>query len=357
MEKELHSADIYIGLDILDLIDSLPFYAMLVDEHHYIILANRAVQTYLELDPKEIVGRYCPKVVHGIDEPFYGCPLEEAVKTGQSVEREVLDEKSGRWLGSAIYPTGSFTRDGRKVFFHMVVDITDRKEAEEQLRLSHERLRSLSAHLESVREEERKKIAHDLHDETSQVVASLNAYLEAAIGKLPANSNETRALLRKAQDSSIQILDQLHKLIYELRPTIIDDFGLVAAIKWLIENSLEVAGINVVFKVIRQEKRLSTELKTAIFRVVQEAINNILKHANARNVIISFHFKKNAIRIRIKDNGAGFDVEKAINSKDRPRGLGIVGMKERIELFEGTFKINSSCAVGTEINIEIPLTE
>ena len=153
----------------------------------------------------------------------------------------------------------------------------------------------------------------------------------------------------------MQILDQIHKLIYELRPTILDDFGLVAAIRWLIENSLEVAGINIDFKAIRQERRLPPELKIAIFRVVQEAINNILRHANARNVIVSFRFEKSAIRIGVKDDGTGFDVENAINSKDRPRGLGIVGMKERIELFDGTFEIHSSHVGGTEIDIEIPL--
>ncbi len=344
-----------IGLNILDIQDALPFYVLLVDEDHHIWQANQAVRTQLGVDPKDIIGKYCPKVIHGVDGPFDGCPLEEAAKAGQVVERDLLDPKSGRWLRSGIYPTKGLTPNGKRLFFHMVLDITDRKQAEEQLKVSHERLRSLSAHLETVREEERKKIAHDLHDETSQLLASLNAYVEAAIGKLPADSKEVRALLQKAQVSSIQILDQLHRLIYELRPTIIDDFGLVTAIEWLIENSLEVKGINVDFKVIRQERSLPSELKTAIFRVIQEAINNIVRHANARNVIVSLQFKRSALKIVIEDDGTGFDVEKAIDSKDRPRGLGLVGMKERIELFDGTFNIYSSQVGGTRITIELPL--
>ena len=352
----MNSIDINIKLHILNLIDSLPFYVLLVDEYHHIILANKAVQTHLGLGPEEIVGKYCPKVVHGIDGPFHGCPLEESLKMSKAVEREVFDEISGRWIISAIYPTGAFTRDRRKIFFHMVTDITERKKAEEQLKVSRERLRSLSKHLESVREEERKKIAHDLHDETSQVVASLNAYLEAAISKLPANSNDARVLLKKAQSCSAQILDQLHRMILELRPTILDDLGLVAAARWLADNIMGAAGVTVNFKTLGRERRLSPQLEATLFRVIQEAVTNIARHAHAKNARVSLHFKKSAIEVHVGDDGRGFDVDEAISSKDRPRGLGLLGMKERVELTNGTLSIRSHpSSDGTRIDIKIPL--
>jgi signal transduction histidine kinase len=352
-----HLTDTGIGLDLLDFQDGLPFYVMLVDEDHRILQANNAVRTHLEVERKDILGHLCTKIVHGIDGPFEGCPLEGAVAAGgeKIIERDVFDPRSGCWLRSGIYPTNAFTSNGKRIFFHMVLDITDRKQAEEQLKASHERLRNLTAHLELVREEERKKIAHDLHDETSQLLASLNAYIEAAVGKLPNKATEIKGLLQKAQKSSIQILDELHKMVHELRPTIIDDFGLGAAIKWLIENSLEVGAINVDFRVLGKERTLSSELKTAIFRVVQEAINNILRHANAKNVVINLQFTKRILRIRIMDDGNGFDVERAINSKDRPHGLGIVGMGERVESFDGTFNIYSKEGKGTRITIQVPL--
>lgn len=183
----------------------------------------------------------------------------------------------------------------------------------------------------------------------------MNAYMEAAISKLPPGSDDVKTLLRKAQDYSTQIHDQLHKLIYELRPSILDDFGLVAAITWLTKNTLEIAGIQVDLKVFRQERNLSPELRIALYRIVQESINNILKHAGAKNVTISLFFDKNSVRLGIKDDGTGFDVTNTVYSKERPRGLGITGMKERVELFNGTFSIRSNCPGGTEINIEIPL--
>lgn len=145
-----------VGLSILDIIDALPFYVLLVDEDHRIVLANRAVQIKLGKESNDIIGEYCPKVMHRLNEPWYACPLEEAIDKGKVVEREALDHESGRWINSAIYPIRGFTRNGRRVFFHMVVDITDRKQNEEQLRVSHKQLHNLSIHLESVREEERK---------------------------------------------------------------------------------------------------------------------------------------------------------------------------------------------------------
>ncbi len=210
----------------------------------------------------------------------------------------------------------------------------------------------------SIQEEERRRLSRELHDETSQVVASINASLEAVAGMLPPSANKAKTILRKAQDLSINILDEIHKLIYELRPTLLDDLGLVAAIRWLVDNNLEPAGVVVNFKTSGRVRRLDTRLETTLFRVIQEAFYNIARHADATSVEVRLHFKKSIIRVCIRDDGKGFDVAEAISAKDRPRGLGLLGMKERVELVNGTFSIQSSPAGGgTEINIEIPLEQ
>ncbi len=354
--EELPGADLNVGRDILDIMDALPFYVLLVDAHHYILQANRAVRKHLGLEPQDIVGKYCPKVIHGLDEPFYACPLEEAVEKDQPVEIEAFDPESGRWVNSAIYPTQGLTQDGKRIYFHMVTDITNRKQNEERLRASRKQLRSLLAHLESVKEEERKKMARELHDETSQVLASLTASLEAAAGMLPASADKTKAILRKAQALSIHISDDINKLIYELRPTLLDDLGLVAATRWLADNILGATGVTVNFKTAGQVRRLAPQLETTLFRVTQEALYNIARHAQAKNASISLHFKKSVIEVHVRDDGKGFDVEEAISSKDRPRGFGLLGMKERVESMNGTFSIRSRPgSSGTEINVKIPL--
>ncbi len=208
----------------------------------------------------------------------------------------------------------------------------------------------------SIQEEERKRIARELHDETSQVLASLTANLAAASNLLPDNKEKAKDILQRAQDLSIRILDEIHRMIYELRPSLLDDMGLVAAVRSQLEESLRPTGIKVNFKTSGQEERLPPQIEATLFRVVQEATSNITKHAHARKADISLRFKKGTISIQVKDDGIGFDVQEAISSKERPRGLGLLGMKERVEILNGTMNIKSRPAgAGTKIVIEIPL--
>lgn len=345
------------GVDLCNILDALPFYVLLVDEKHHVIYANRAVRNDLGVTPEDLIGQYCPKVVHGVDGPFEGCPLEEAAHKGEAIEREVFDKEKDRWILSAIYPTGSFTSQGSRVFFHMVSDISDRKEAEQELKASHEKLHLLSEHLESAREEERKRIARDLHDDTGQLLASLSAHLGAVTGLLPPDATKARAALNNAQTITGNVIDQLQKLIYELRPLLLDDLGLVAAVRWLADNSLKKAGVDVTFKVKGTSRRLGLQTETTVFRVVQEAVNNIIRHARATDVGIDLYFKKNSVKVSIEDNGTGFDLEKATSSKGGMRGFGLMGMRERVELARGTFSLTTQPGQGTRIIFEIPLDQ
>ena len=218
--------------------------------------------------------------------------------------------------------------------------------------------RELLHELLSLQEEERKRIARELHDETSQAVTSISANLEAAINMLPTNVQKAKAIIRKTQKQSINILEEINRLIYELRPAVLDDLGLVSAIRWLAETNLEKAGVLVNFKIAGPVKRLGIKLETVLFRVIQEVVQNIAKHADAKNVNINLNIKKTAIKVQITDDGRGFDVKEAIIAKDRPRGLGLLGMRERVELVGGRLDIRSdSGGGGTEIKIEIPLNQ
>jgi signal transduction histidine kinase len=207
----------------------------------------------------------------------------------------------------------------------------------------------------SIQEEERKRIAQELHDETSQVLASLNARLEAASKLLPTGATKVKDLLRNAQAQSVTLIEDIHKLIYELRPTLLDDLGLLAATRWLLENTLEATGMNVNFQSIGRKRRLSPPIETTLFRVTQEAISNIIKHAESKNVTVIITFKRDSIVVSISDDGKGFDVADVLKVKDRPRGLGLLGMKERVERFHGKFVLKSGHRKGTEVYIEIPV--
>jgi len=208
----------------------------------------------------------------------------------------------------------------------------------------------------TIQEEERRRIARELHDETSQSLASLAASLEAVASILPSGAEKARTRLRKVEQIALGALDEIHRIIYELRPTLLDDLGLVAAARWLANNNLGAAGIKVNFKTTGRVRRLTPKKETILFRVIQEAVSNIARHARARNADITISFTKEAITVHIKDDGEGFDVEEAISSRDRPRGLGLLGMKERVELVHGILDIKSRPGSrGTEVEIKIQL--
>jgi signal transduction histidine kinase len=210
----------------------------------------------------------------------------------------------------------------------------------------------------TIQEEERRRIARELHDETSQDIVSLNANLEAAAGMLPESTDRVREVLRKAQSLGVSILDEIHKLIYELRPSLLDDLGLVVAVRWLADNNLVPVGIRVRFKITGKTVRLPSSLEIVLFRVIQEAVSNIARHAHAKNAAISLLFRKKVVKIKISDDGEGFDLAEAVSSRQRPRGLGLLGMRERVEQANGRLEIRSHPGGGgTEIDIEIPLSE
>ena len=119
-----------VGIEVLD---TFPFYILLVDSDHNIQFANKAAIKSLNLDPQEIIGKYCPLAVHGLSHPFPGCPLEEAVQIGHSIERELFDQETGRWVNSAAYFTDLCTHDGKTIFLHIIKDITEEKQAIEKL--------------------------------------------------------------------------------------------------------------------------------------------------------------------------------------------------------------------------------
>ncbi len=209
----------------------------------------------------------------------------------------------------------------------------------------------------SVQEEERKRIARGLHDETSQALTSLTVNLETVIATLPTNAGETAAKLRRIQSLAAKTLDEIHKIIYELRPTLLDDLGLVAAVQWYAENYLEAAGVKVYLETTGLERRLPAPIETALFRTIQEAATNIVRHASAKNAHIKFEFNDTSISIHIEDSGMGFDFDKVMRMKGGGRGLGLLSMKERVELLGGVLGIKSQSGLGTRIAVKIPITQ
>ena len=207
----------------------------------------------------------------------------------------------------------------------------------------------------SAQEDERKRLARELHDETSQTLSALAMKIETALAASPPGASRDR--LVEARALTVRTLDELHRLIFDLRPSVLDDLGLLSAIRWYAERHLEPLGIIVQFEASGFERRLRPELETALFRVAQEAITNIAKHAGAETVLIQCLERDDRVTIEIEDDGKGFSPASLPPPAARERGLGLMGMRERVELFGGTIELDSAPGQGTRVSVSVPVRE
>ncbi|MGB2845452.1 MAG: sensor histidine kinase, partial [Candidatus Aminicenantaceae bacterium] len=232
-----------------------------------------------------------------------------------------------------------------------MVDITERKQAEEEIKNSREELRNLAAHLQSAREEERTLIAREIHDELGQALTALKMDLSLLTSKLP---KYQKPLLSRAK-SMTSLLDEtiqtVKKLYTELRPSMLDDLGLAAAIEWQTEEFQSRTGIKCEVKIEPKEPILDKESSTAIFRIFQEALTNVARHTDASEIKVNLTEKAKVLELRVRDNGGGITGEKIHD----PQSYGLIGIRERAQFLGGEAKIIGVQNRGTTIAVSIPL--
>ena len=202
-------------------------------------------------------------------------------------------------------------------------------------------------------EDERKRIARELHDETSQTLSVLAMRLETAAASLPDGAIRTR--LADAKTLTVRALDELHRLIFDLRPSILDDLGLLPAIRWYAERTLAPLGITVRCECPDPDRRLPPEMAIALFRVVQEAISNVARHSGAETVLIQCALTDGELVIEIEDDGRGFEPSAVSVSGDTARGLGLLGMHERVDLVGGRLTLDSAPGRGAHVTVRVPI--
>jgi signal transduction histidine kinase len=224
-------------------------------------------------------------------------------------------------------------------------------EANARLREREAERRQLLRKLITAQEDERKRIARELHDETSQALAVLAMGLEAAQDAVRAGRAPR---LEEVKAVAVRTLEDVHRLILDLRPSVLDDLGLLPAIRWYAERQLEPRGIAVRCEFGELDRRLPPELETALFRICQEAMSNVARHAQATAVLVQVGIEGDEIRIEIEDDGAGFDPAEPERHEGR-RSWGLVGIRERSEICGGTAEIESAPGKGTRVVVRIPV--
>jgi signal transduction histidine kinase len=239
----------------------------------------------------------------------------------------------------------TFLRDSEQRpvgFLGVTRDITERKQAEDALR-------ALSRRLVEVQEVERRQIARELHDEIGQALTGLKLLLETA-ARMPARN--LGSYLGEAQAMINKLMALVQNLSLDLRPAMLDDLGLIPALLWHFERYTAQTGVRVIFKHKGLEGRFTSEIETAVYRIIQEGLTNIARHAGVSEATVRLVANQDVLSVQIEDRGAGFDSEVALASGT---SSGLNGMQERAVLLGGEFKIKSTPGAGTRLIASFPV--
>jgi len=318
------------------IIDGTSIPSFVINKQHKVTHWNTAIESLSSIKKEEIIGT---------DEQwkaFYP-------KKRPSMADLIVDGASvnGKWL----HFTASPIRDNNGEIIGAIEtleDITERKNAEENLRY----------HLQEItraQEEERKRIARELHDDTAQNLIALLHQLENLLNdktKLPVK--EARALW-SFYEQIRDILQEVRHFSRDLRPSILDDLGLLPALEWVTEELKNEYWVEASLKVVGSERRLSPEAELLIFRIVQEALRNTAKHAQASKAEVKVEFGENKIMVTISDNGIGFELPENLGTLPYTGKLGLAGMQERVQLLGGSLKLKSELGKGTTVFVEAPI--
>ncbi len=214
--------------------------------------------------------------------------------------------------------------------------------------------RAYSAKVFESIEDERRRIGRELHDDTSQSLAAALLNLDIAEKTMPPDSASFEQVAA-ARDILHHCLGQLRLLVYDLRPSMLDDFGLAPAVHWYVDTHLQASGLRVVTDIDSVEGRLPPALETAVYRIAQESLSNVVRHAHATRAILHINTTPEHVSLSVSDNGVGFDPAALARASDGHSGVGLLSIRERVEALDGSVTVYSVRDRGTQIQVLIPL--
>ena len=325
--------DLHQGMT--DILENMADGFITLDHEWRVVYVNAAAERITGLSRNAMNGRF----YRAVWPRLVGTSVEAEIRRAAAARREAafeyFHESWQRWFDFKIYPH----RGGLAVHFR---DITGRRRGEQARR-------QLMQRIVDAQEEERARISRELHDQLGQNLTALKLGLAA----LPSGTGETDAVT-PLQELADTLMRQVHRLAWELRPSVLDDLGLEAALRRYLDEWSRHGGVEVDFHCNRLRERIPPALETTLYRVAQEALSNVRRHARARRVSVLLERDERHVAIIVEDDGIGFDAEDGETQRER---LGLLGMRERVTLVAGTFTVESTPGHGTTIFARVPLLE
>jgi signal transduction histidine kinase len=341
------------------IIDGVPEPIMVIGADYRIHLMNRAAREFASGSSGTAKPSFCYQVSHQCQAPCKGighpCPLEQVRESGQpvTVVHEHCHANGERRFVEVIAAPLWGAHGAFQGIIESMRDITERVQAQEALQQYAERLRALSARLAEVAEAERQRLTRELHDQVGQNLTALGINLNIIRTQMP---EETGASVRSRLDDSLSLVEQTTERIRDvmagLRPPVLDDYGLVAALHWYGEQFAGRTNIAIAVEGEEPISRLAAHVENALFRIAQEALTNVAKHAQATQVTVMVEVEDGTLRLVVADDGIGFDPPH-LTEPNGSRGWGLLTMTERAEAVGGRCWIESAPGQGTQVIVEV----
>ncbi|MGE3818821.1 MAG: MASE1 domain-containing protein [Isosphaeraceae bacterium] len=315
-----------------------------------VTFVNDAVCRTLSTTRDELIGEHWPYILRGRD------GREGASAERPTVTREGRADLPGggqiwfQWTDRAL-----LDRDGALIGYQSVGrDVSALKRARDELTHAHAQLQTLSNQLIRAQEDERRALARELHDEVGQTLTAIKIDLQRLRNRLP-ESSAALGLLDDTTALADQALKEVRTLSLDLRPSILDDFGLVAALKWYLDRQAERVGFTATVEASPPDLHADSAVETTCYRLVQEAVTNVIRHAEASRVEVLLTVEGERLRMVVHDDGRGFDVAEATARAARGGSVGLLGMRERASLAGGVLDVESTVGQGTRVTATFPL--
>lgn len=314
------------------------------DANWHCTYANQPILNYLNIKHKDIIGKPFGDIMDGMIYTNFYKACFKAMETQKMQELQEFIPFFNSWFESSIYPSAN----GVSIY---ISDITEQKNAEHELLIQKKQLRNLTRHIQHLREEERKIIARELHDDLGQIVTVLKIDIRTLKNNLVNSSDIVVENVNQILETVDDLIKKIRRIAHQLRPNLLDTVGLQAALKSHCLEFEKNTAVNCFFYNETNNERLPQDVEIALFRICQESLTNVMRHADASEVVVRLSRDNDKILLEISDNGNGFDITKIQNT------LGLIGIKERAASIKIELTVESSIGNGTTIRANGVLNE